>query len=330
MKFRTLSANDVLNALPMSDAIEGMKTAFAQLSTGKARVPLRTHEHLGESTGNSLLFMPALLKETNALAVKVGSIFPDNPNQGEPVIYASVLVLDPRTGRPLAMMEGSTITAIRTGAGSGAATDLLAREDASVAAILGSGVQARTQLEAVCTVRNIREVRVYSRTEDGAREFAREMGGKGPIPRQINVMTNAEQAVRGAHVICAATSSFQPVLKYPWLTPGTHINGVGSYLPGMQEIDEETVKKALVVVDSREAALAEAGDLIIPLRSKTIYEDHIHAELGEIVSGLKQGRDNPRQITFFKSVGVAVQDVIAAQIALQNAESQGLGTIVDM
>ncbi|WP_420641034.1 ornithine cyclodeaminase family protein [Candidatus Leptofilum sp.] len=329
MKLRILSAQDVRRALPMAEAIEGMQQAFAQLSTGQAEVPLRGHVDVAPQGGTTLI-MSAYLVQSNDLAVKVVSVFPKNKQQGEPTIYAAVLVLDAETGRPLALMEGGTLTAIRTGAGSGAATDLLAREDASVVAILGSGVQARTQLEAVCTVRNINEVRVYSPTHENAVLFAREMRGVGPIPDNIRIMSNPETAVRGADIICTATSSSQPVFSGKDVAPGAHINGVGSYTPAMQEMDAETVQRALVVVDQREAAWEEAGDLIQPLQVGLITQAHIHAELGEIVAGLKPGRTSPEQITFFKSVGNAAQDAISGRIALANAIALGLGTEVNL
>ena len=222
----------------MADAIAGMKTAYAQLSTQQAVVPLRAHVDVAAHQGTSLI-MPAYLKESDDLAVKIVSVFPNNPQRNEPTIYASVMVLDAETGRPLAMMEGGTLTAIRTGAGSGAATDLLARPDASVVAILGSGVQARTQLEAVCTVRDIREVRIYSPTNENAVLFAREVKGKGRIPQLVRIMRDADTAVKGADIICAATTSTTPVLNGKLLEPGVHINGVGSFQPSMQEFDEE-------------------------------------------------------------------------------------------
>ena len=329
MKMRILSAQDVRQALPMADAIAGMKQAFAQLSTEQAVVPLRSRVEIAAQQGTTLV-MPAFLAQSNDLAVKVVSVFPKNVARREPIIYAAVLVLDAESGRPLALMEGGALTAIRTGAGAGAATDLLARPDASVVAILGSGVQARTQLEAVCTVRQVREVRVYSPTHENAVRFAREMRGYGPIPGLIRIMSNPETAVRGAEIICAATTASKPVCKSQDIAPGAHINGVGSYTPAMQEIDAETVKRALVVVDSREAVWEEAGDLIVPLQAGLISEAHIHAELGEIAAGLKPGRTNPAQLTFFKSVGVAVQDAIAGRIALENAIEQDLGTLVNL
>lgn len=327
MKIRILSAHDVRQALPMAEAIEGMKQAFSQLSTGQAVVPLRGRANVAPQEGTTLV-MPAFLAQSSDLAVKIVSVFPQNAARYEPTIYAAVLVLDAETGRPLALLEGGVLTAIRTGAGAGAATDLLAKPDASVVAILGSGVQARTQLEAVCTVRRVHEVRVYSPTHEHAVDFAREMRGLGPIPKLIRIMSNPETAVRGAEIICAATTSSKPVFKHADLSPGVHINGVGSYTPAMQEIDAATVQQALVVVDSRQAVWEEAGDLIVPLQKGLISKAHIHAELGEIVTGLKSGRANPEQITFFKSVGVAVQDAIAGRMALENSVKLNLGTEV--
>lgn len=327
MELRVLSAHDVRRALPMAAAIAGMKEAFAQLSTQQAVTPLRARVPVVARQATTLV-MPAYLQQSDDLAVKVVSVFPQNAQRGEPTIYAMVLVLDAETGRPLALLEGGVLTAIRTGAGAGAATDLLARPDAAVVAILGSGVQARTQLEAVCTVRDIREVRVYSPTNAHAVQFARELKGQGPIPHQIRIMSHADTAVQGADIICAATTSRTPVFSAAAVKPGAHINGVGSFTPQMQEIDADTVRQALVVVDERSAALAEAGDLIVPLEAGLITHDHIHAELGELVAGLRPGRTNSTQITFFKSVGVAVQDAIAGQIALQNARAQDLGTVV--
>ncbi|MBP6804489.1 MAG: ornithine cyclodeaminase family protein [Chloroflexi bacterium] len=331
MKIRFLSAQDVRRALPMSQAVAGMKAAYASVSTGQAVMPLRSHVSIADRQGTTLV-MPAYLPDDSApsLAVKVVSVFPQNAQRGEPVIYGLVMALDAATGRPLAIMEGSSLTAIRTGAASGAATDVLAREDTAVAAIFGSGVQARTQLEAVCTVRAIREVRIFSLVPQQAIALAAEMAGQGPIPTNVRVVDKPETAVRNADVICTATTSNTPVFDGLHLTPGAHINGVGAYLPTMQEIDVATVRRALVVVDSRTAVLAEAGDLIIPLQNGDIAASHIHAELGEIVTGLKTGRTDPQQITFFKSVGLAAQDAVAARIVLRNALDANLGTEVEL
>lgn len=329
MKLLLLGADEVRRALPMHQAIEGMKVAFAQLSAGRALTPQRTQLPVTGYDGISI-FMPSYLMDSDALAVKIVSVFPGNVAKGMPAIHGVVIALEPQTGKPLALLEGGTLTAIRTGAGSGAATDLLARADASVVAIIGSGVQARTQLEAVCTVRDIEEVRVFSPNTSHAQSFAAEMANEGPIPGNIRVMDSADDAVRDADIVCTATSSSTPVFSGSALAPGAHVNAVGSFRTDMQEVDVETVAKALVVVDSREAVQEEAGDLMIPVTKGVFALDHIYAELGEIVSGARPGRADGAQITYFKSVGVAVQDVIAARIALQNAREQGLGVGISL
>ena len=309
----------------MAACIEGMKEAYAQLSAHEVEMPLRSRIGVPKVDGVAI-FMPAYLKGSDDLAIKIVSFFPQNPGQGLPAIHAAVMVFATTTGQPLALLEGGSLTAIRTGAGAGAATDLLAREDATEVAIIGSGVQARTQLEAVCTVRPVTQVRVYSPNQANAAAFAAEMAGRGPIPATITVAESADAAVRGADIICAATSSAKPVFAASDLKPGVHINGVGSFTPEMQEIDVATVAEALVVVDSLAAAQEEAGDLIVPIAAGAFGWDHVHAELGEIVLGRKTGRTSPTQRTYFKSVGVGVQDVVAARIALANAGARNLGT----
>lgn len=328
MDIRVLSAEDVKKALPMAQAIEGMKQAFAQLSTGKTIVPLRNRVDV-PGYGVSL-FMPAYLGESRDLAVKVVSVFGDNPKRGLPTIHGLVLVLEAETGRPLSLMEGGTLTAIRTGAGSGAATDLLSRPDAKIVAIIGSGVQARTQLEAVCTVRAIEKVYVYSPNQAHAQAFAQEMAGVGPIPADIEVVEDINTAVSHSHIICTATTSHTPVFDGHALQPGAHLNGVGSFTPAMIELDQTTILRSLVIADSREVVWEEAGELITLRQQGIIHESYIHAELGELVAGFKPGRTSPNQITFFKSCGVAVQDAAAARIALQNAIFHNLGTLIDL
>ncbi|MCI0395031.1 MAG: ornithine cyclodeaminase family protein [Chloroflexi bacterium] len=329
MELRILSAADVVRALPMAEAIAGMKLAFTQLSTGRATAPARSYIDVSAHRGISLV-MPAYLAETGDLAVKIVSVFPENVKQHRPAIHGVVLILDPETGRPLALMDGGAVTAIRTGAASGAATDLLARADASVVAIFGSGVQARTQLEAVCTVRPIRSVRVYSPNREHAEAFAREMASYGPIPEDVTVASAPQAAVVEADIVCTATSAGTPVFDGRDLKPGAHVNAVGTFQTNKREVDTETVRRALVVVDSREAMWAEAGDLVIPIQAGDLTEAHVYAELGEIAGGQKAGRTSPEQVTFFKSVGIAVQDAVAGRIALQNAIARNLGTLVEL
>ena len=314
----------------MAQTIAAMKSAYAALSAGKAEVPLRSRLPIPPHEAVSL-FMPVFLQDESgeALAVKIVSLFPNNPNRNLPLIHAAVVVLEADTGRPLALLEGSTLTAIRTGAASGAATDLLARRDSRVVAIFGAGVQGRTQLEAVCTVRTIQTAWIYDSQAGRVATFIHEMAGQGPIPADLRAAHTPQQAVAEADIICSATTSLTPVFADSHLKPGVHINGVGSYTPEMQEIPPETVQRAQLVVDSRSAALSEAGDLIQPIRQGLMSEAHIHAELGEIVLGLRSGRGSETQVTFFKSVGVAVQDAAAARLALSTAQELGLGQIVE-
>jgi ornithine cyclodeaminase len=326
---RILDAGEVRQALPMSQAIAGMKEAYQYLSAGRARVPLRSHIDV-PAHGGTTLIMPAYLEETGDLAVKIVSVFPGNVKQQEPAINALVLVLDDVTGRPVALLEGSALTAIRTGAASGAATDVLARREARIAAIFGSGVQARTQLEAICTVRAIQSVRVYSLDRDQGKQFAASMAGYGPVPDEIEVVDSPTAAVAGADIICTATTSTTPVFDGRDLEPGAHVNAIGAFKPDMQEVDAETIIRSLVVVDSVEAVMEEAGDLLVPLAAGQISDDHIYAELGQILNGDKPGRIQSKQITYFKSVGIAIQDAIAGRIALQNAVAQNLGSLISL
>lgn len=329
MKLRVLGAEDTRRALPMREAIEAMKMAFGQLSEGNATLPLRSRIDVADREGVTL-FMPALLTETDEFALKVVSVFPNNLRRDLPTIHALVVALDPETGQPIAVIEGGTLTAIRTGAGSGAATDLLANPDAKRVAIFGAGVQARTQLEAVCAVRDIESVSIFSLEPDQSQAFLADAASQSWAPSSIEVADNASKSIENADVICTATTSRWPVFDGSKLQPGTHINAIGSFTPTMQEVDSTLVERSLVVVDSREAVLAETGDLIIPIKEGRISEDHIHAELGEIVNGSRPGRTDPDQITFYKSVGVAVQDAAAAGLALRNAERLGLGQVVEL
>jgi ornithine cyclodeaminase len=313
----------------MNETIEAMKSAFGQLSAGNAAVPLRNRIDVNDRDGASL-FMPALLPETGEMALKVVSVFPENVRRELPTIHALVVALDPATGRPIAVIEGGSLTAIRTGAGSGAATDLLARSNAKRVTIMGAGVQARTQLEAICAVRKIESASIFSLEPDQSQVFAEEVAHQSWAPAKIDVAENAAGAISTADVICAATTSATPVFSSSHLKPGTHINAIGSFTPEMQEIDSLTVERSLLVVDSRDAALAETGDLIIPIQEGRISEDHIQAELGEIVNGVNPGRTDENQITLYKSVGIAVQDAAAAGLALRKAEELGIGRVIEL
>jgi ornithine cyclodeaminase len=330
MKLRVLSRMDIGSAVSMAQAIEAVKGAFVQLSAGRAVVPIRTHLEVSRRGGISLS-MPAYLQESDELGLKIASFFPRNPERGLPAIHALVALLDAETGCPVAIMDGAYLTALRTGAASGAATELLARGDARVAAVIGAGVQGRTQLEAVCQVRDIECVRVYDVSREAAEVYTEEMRQRGGrIPADIVVASSAAEAVQGADVICTATPAHAAVFADADLATGAHLNAVGGFTPEMQEVPEETVARARIVVDSREACWAEAGDLIIPRDRGLISEADIHAELGEIVAQLKPGRETDTEITLFKSVGNAVQDVAVATKALKEADRLGLGLEIEL
>jgi ornithine cyclodeaminase len=325
-----LNASEIHRALPMNEAIEAMKSAYASLSGGTAVVPLRTRLDIPNTEALSL-FMPAFVhsQDGDALAVKVVSLFSTNPTRGLAYIQAAVLVFDPETGRAIALLEGSTLTALRTGAASGASIDLLARKDSKIVAIFGAGAQGRTQLEAACTVRQIETAFLFDRNPEKAQALASEMNGKGLVTRDIRVAGTAEEAVESADIICTATTSLRPVFHDEDIKAGTHVAAVGSYRPDMQEVPAETLKRAKVFVDSRSASLEEAGDLIQPMQARIFDETHICGELGEVILGKIPGRQSQEEITYFKSVGIAVQDTLAAQVALNNARKMNIGTEVD-
>jgi len=318
-----LTRDDVAAALTMPEAISAVEEAFRQQQRGAAQLPLRTPIRIPQYKG-LVLFMPAYIGgEMDALGMKVVTVYPDNPAvHGLPTILATVLLNDPRTGRLLAIMDGAYLTAMRTGAASGVATKYLARADARVVGIFGAGIQARTQLMAMCAVRPIVEARVYDPLADHAAAFSREMSQALGI--RVQPVADPRAAVEGCDIIITASTSKTPVFDGAWVAAGTHINGVGSHSLDARELDATIVRRSKVVVDLREAALAEAGDLVMPINAGEITADHIYADLGEIVTG-KPGRSNPDEITLFKSVGLAIQDVSAAMRVYELARQKGIG-----
>ena len=320
MSIRILSAADVRAALPMPQAIDAMRHAYSQLSAGKAIAPPR--QHLSTDKGVTLI-MPAYLPEKSEFGIKVVSVYDANPNLDLPRITATVLALDPVTGAPKAFMEGASLTAIRTGAGGGVATDLLARRDAKTVGLFGAGVQARAQLQAVMAVRDVTRVNLISRTHASAAQLAAEISEWIDAP-EVNLVSTPQAVVQDADIVICATTSGTPLFDGNALRLGAHITAVGTFVPEKREVDTETIRRAdRIVVDSREDCLAEAGDLIIP-------KAEIDAEIGEVINGDKPGRESDAEITFFKSVGVAVQDAVAGAVVLAEAEAKGLGTVVEM
>ena len=326
MEIRILSSDDVRKALPMKEAISGMKRAFSCLSSGQVEMPIRSRVPITEQDG-VLLTMPAALPEDGELVVKLVTVFGKNPGRGFPLIHAAVIALDINNGRIKALMDGEVLTAVRTGAAVGAATDLLALKDASSVGIIGSSKLAQSLMEAVCTVRSIEQVRVFSPNPEHAQKCAEEMSGNGPVPNNVRAVPSSKNAIKDADIVCTSTTSTTPVIAFENLKQGVHINAVGSFKPEMQEIDVETIVNALVVADSRESVLAEAGDIVIPINQGLITHEHVHAEIGELNNKTKNGRTSAEEITLFKSCGVAVQDAVSAGIILKNAESNNLGTL---
>jgi ornithine cyclodeaminase/alanine dehydrogenase-like protein (mu-crystallin family) len=320
-EIRILTTNDLRECLSIGETVELMKTAFAELSAGRATVPDRVSMEMPEIEGRALL-MPVYLPAAGQFAVKIVSIFKNNPERGLPYIQAALLLLDGHDGHIMALMDGAYLTALRTGAASGLATDLLARKNASIAMIFGAGAQGRLQLEGMCAVRPIRLAYVYDPSGSRAEEFAVEMQTRVSCPIRI---APSPSAATEADIICTATTSLDPVFQDIDIRPGTHINAMGAYRPEMCEVPPSTVARARVVVDSRSAALAEAGDILRAISEGRFSADRISAELGEIVAGTRRGRMDDHEITIFKSVGSAAQDLVSARKALANAEGMKLG-----
>lgn len=312
----------------MPAAIDAVRKAFGLLSAGGANVPLRTAIEIPKHDAVTLI-MPAYLHMGNRLGAKIIAVFPNNHNLDLPVLHAVVVLLNAATGQPEALLEGKTLTAIRTGAASGLAADLLARSDARNLAIIGSGAQARTQLEAMCAVRKINRVWVYSPNRKHAEKFAEEMAGQSGAPTLIEVAESAGEAAAEADIVCTATNSSTPVIGPADVRPGAHINGIGSFTPAMREIDPELVRHTRIFVDQRQAALAEAGEVIACISHRWLDEADL-IEIGDVINGKQPGRTGAEQITFFKSVGLAVQDVSAAQQALTTAIQKKLGLSVEL
>ncbi len=323
-----LSKSAVANLLDMKTTMEVVEKAFAELYEGGAVMPQRTVISVPDYEGVAL-FMPAFIKNLEALGTKTVTVYKNNPAKyGMPTVLGAILILDHKTGAPEAIMDGGYITAMRTGAVSGIATKYMARKDAKIAAIIGSGIQAKTQVWATVEARSFEKYYVYSiDPPEKIDAFCEEMSEKHKTP--FIRAKSAEEAVREADVLTLATSAKDPIIDGDWLKPGCHINGIGSHAPAMREIDEKTIMKAKIVADQKSACLAEAGDIIIPLKEGKISEDSVVAELGAVVSGKFNPRESDEDITLFKSVGLAIQDISTAYAVYKLAKEKGVGKEFD-
>jgi ornithine cyclodeaminase len=326
MRLLILNHKDVERLLPMSECIPAMGEALTALARGEAHQPLRTIFRPPETKG-VLAMMPAFRETPSPLfGLKAICVFPGNAAIGKDAHQGGVILFDGTTGEPLALINASAITAIRTAAVSALATQMLAREDASDLTIIGAGVQARPHLWAINCVRPLKRVRIVSRSLESAKRFASEMQPR--FPTLIEPVATVEAAVCGADIIVTATTSREPVLQREWISAGAHINAIGTYSPKARELDTQTVVDARLFVDRRESALNEAGDYLIPASEGVIGPEHIRADLGEVLTGIHAGRTSPEEITVFKSLGLALEDLAAAAHVYQKAQQTGAGTWV--
>lgn len=334
MEIRVLSAPDIEQAVSAAAAVDAMRVAFGELSGGQAVVPVRGHI---ESAKGLSLFMPAYLSASHGLGAKIVSVFPENPSSGEPPIQGAIFLLDPDTGALKAVLDGTSLTEIRTAAGSGLATEVLADPAADVLTVFGAGAQARSHIRLLAASRLLADVRLVSRSYDSAVALAASLSaeaeglcppGSTGRPPVVRAMETSAEALEGAGLVVTATTSTEPVFGADELQPGAHVNAVGAFRPEMQEVPPEVVLRSRVVVDQREAIWEEAGDLIKPVDAGLAGREIIDAELGEIVNGAAPKGRGEHDYTLFKSVGNAAQDVAIAVAALALAEAQDLGSLV--
>jgi len=320
-----LKKNDLGELLTMEEVLDALEMGFLEVKEGRSVVPVRFHLNVEEYQGQ-FLFMPAYLSGLKQCGTKVVSVFPQNASKGKPTIFASYLLSDPTTGELLALLEGATLTGIRTGGASGLATRYLAREDAKVLGIVGTGFQSFFQFKAIQAVRPIEEVWAYDLDSRRLESFYKRLS---PLIT-VHPASNPGEVVKRSDILVTSTTSNIPVFSGKDLKPGTHINAIGAYRPDMREVDDETVMRATIVVDTFEGCMAEAGDLLIPIRVGKLEKETIHSDLGDLVTGKKRGRKSSEEITLFKSVGFAMEDVVVAQRAYQKAMEKGQGQWVEM
>jgi len=317
--------------ITISDIIEADKEALSIYSSQKSNIPLRSNLDIPEYKGQCL-FMNGYAAPAKALGVKIVSVYPENINKNLTSVPATMVLVDAETGMVNSLIDGTYLTRLRTGAISGLATDILARKDSKIFALFGTGGQAVTQLEAVLTVRKIEEVRVFDLFKDRAQEFAKKMSEKFSKKFNVKIIAaeSSDKAVENADIITTVTTSKKPVFDAAKVKKNAHINGVGSYTPEMQEIPGDILVMAnKIFVDTRDGAINESGDLIKPIQSGLIKKEKINGELGEVINGLMKGRENDNEMTFFKTTGSAVLDLVAAQKIYEMAKAKNVGQMVD-
>ena len=322
-----LSEKQVHSLIEIDELIAALSQAHIQYSTGKAVMPVRLVVPLPQ-IGGRITSMPGYLNADKALGMKVVTYFQNNPKQNLPAILATIMLFSAETGKMIAAMDGSYITAIRTACASAMATKVLANPQTPVLGILGAGVQARAHIQALARVRKLEKIKLYSPSGASAAALKQEMAPQ--FQATIEATNSADEAVRNADLVVTVTTAKEPILKKDWLKPGVHINAVGSHRPDLREIDGATLARAKVVVDSREAIMAECGDILLAIKEGSIAKENIHGEIGEVLAGTKPGRARADEITLYKSVGIAIQDVATANLVYYKALKQGVGTNVEI
>jgi len=321
--FRLLTEQHVHSLLPMSDLIAAMESALAKFSAGEVLQPVRTVLTVGAAKSYYGL-MPAYIPTPASMGAKIVTVFGENHKKGLPSHLATILLFDPDTGSLIAMMDGRFITEARTAAVSAVTARFLARPNASTLALIGSGVQARSHLEALTHVRQIKDVRVWSPRAQSRQQFIDDMSPRVPIP--IRNCETAQAAVTGADLIVLATASTTPVVESHWVSDGAHVMCVGACRPDQREMAPALVKRGRLYVDSRAAALVESGDVVMNIAEKLFDASHLRGEIGELVLGRVPGRASDSDVTIFKSLGMAVEDVVAADLVFRRASETGAGT----
>lgn len=327
MKILILDSAQIRELLPMADCIELMSDALSALARDEVHQPLRTIIRPPNARGLLGLMSAYRGGERGAFGLKAICVFPENPSQGKDAHQGAVMLFSRETGELLALMNASEITAIRTAAVSAVATRLLAREDAHDLAIIGAGVQARTHLVALACVRSLERVRVAARSVEHSERLVDEMQPR--VPFRIEAVQTNEQAVRGADLVVTATSSLEPVISKEWISEGAHVNAIGTHSPTSREIDSATMAAARIFVDRRESALNESGDYLLAAKEGVIGPESIVGEIGELLVGSKSGRASESEITLFKSLGLAIEDVACAEYLYRQAKAQNAGDWVD-
>jgi alanine dehydrogenase len=322
-----LSESEVQRLIDLDELIAALRQAHIQYSTGRAVMPVRLVVPLPEVRGR-ITSMPGYLDQDQALGMKVVTYFQDNYKQGLPAILATIMLFSHETGKIIAAMDGTYITTIRTACASALATRCLANRETPVLGIIGAGVQARAHIRALGRVRELSRVKIYSPSGSSGVKIRTDLENEVGIP--IDVVPSAEQAVRDADLVLTVSTAKEPVLRSEWLKSGAHINAVGSHRPDLREIDGATLSRSLVVVDGRAAIMAECGDVLLALKENSFSEAGIHAEIGEILAGTKAGRSSAAEITLYKSVGIAIQDVATAQLVYRKALERQIGTHVEI